>query len=1691
MSVFLPKSNDIDTFWQNIVRKVDCLTEVPATHWLVSDHFNPDPKAPDRTYSKRGAFLDPVPFDPLSFGMPPTNLTATDPAQLLALMAARNLLDDIAGNADRESLDLRRTGIVLGTSSTTQLAMTLATRTQAPVWRKALLESGLSDDQASAIVQRILDHYVDWQENSFPGLLGNIVAGRIANRFGLHGMNCIVDAACASSLAAISVALNELYLGNADMMLTGGVDILNDPMMYLCFSKTPAMSPTGDCRPFAADADGTMMGEGVAMLALKRLSDAERDGNAIYCLIRGLGSASDGASTSVYAPVAAGQARSLRQAYLHAGYSPQTVELVEAHGTATRLGDKVEFEGLTTVFPPGEAWTRYCALGSVKSQFGHTKAAAGATGMVKAVLSLHHKILPPTLNVDAPNELLDLESSAFYLNTEARPWISARDHPRRASVSSFGFGGTNYHVALEEYLGSSRGPARAPHATERLLLLSTPSPALMHGAIEAAIGRLQTDGLSSTCRDSLASHDSKQACRMAVVARDLPCTLESLELAKETLQRDPERSFRLPNGTCYGFGAASAPRIALLFSGQGSQHIGMGTPLVAAFEAARRAWDEAVADPALAAMTLREEVFPPPTFRAEDKARQAARLTATDVAQPALAVTELAVLALLRQSGLQVDMTGGHSFGELVALHAAGVYDRGELLRLACARGRAMAETATKPGAMLSLAADASECAALIDAFGEGVWMANLNAPRETVASGATERIDAFATYLEARGVHHARLQVGAAFHTPLMTGAARAVDVALASAAIEPCRVPVYSNVSGRPYRGDAASVRAGLVDQVVSSVRFSTMVQAMADDGADVFIEVGPGSILTRLVAQILHDRPHLALASCPRSDQTIGSFLGVLGALAVRGVALDLSWLAEWDPPRREKPPVSPHAYPVDSVPLGRTYPPQTTDKRPIPARATALPTAAAGPAQAPVSSMPLNRRVFTQQTPTPVAPVSTPMPMPRSTQVTAHPEQWRQLRALQEQSAAAHTEYLRALTAAHEAYLQFAGQTSLGMMSGHPPTMPAEWRVPEAARATPDAGGPLAPAAPLPSPVPAESEPVPSPAVDLVPSAAAIADEDPVDVLLDTVAQSTGYPKELLKPEMDLEGGLGIDSIKRVQIFASLRERYPELASVDPSVVGDVRTLQDILNLIAARRGQGAAATANVPTELPSVTQVDTPSKASMSAPATTTEPTLHRYLCGTVDRAMSGSPLCVPGQAISIVSPNPQDSAVAAALASILRGREYDVEVDPPTVSGGDVVVYFAPTPTGGAAEGIEAVLHAMALAKSFAPRAAAADRPPAALLVIGDGNVIERRRSARVWFRGFCAFSRTLAAEWPRALVKYVDLLRDEGTPDVLAALLVDEIIGGAQDAVVGLGTNGRRCVPNLRARPVRPGAQSISDDAVVVVSGGARGITAAALHRLSHLARVRVAILGRTALSSEPTGIEKAHDETAVRGWLVRASRAAGVEPALPDIGRRASQILAARTVRRNIDLLAQSGAEVRYFNIDIRDREAVFDTVAHVRRDWGPVSTLIHGAGVVADRRAADKVEHESRSVLATKLVGLENLLDATERDPLSLICLFSSVVGRTGNAGQSDYAFANAVLDDIARTEATARGSSCVVKSIAWGPWNGGLVTDALAAHFRDRGWPLIDLEAGTRAFVDEISDRSAGAVDPIICAGSLQP
>lgn len=665
MAAMFPKSPDLKGFWHLIRGGISGITDVPDTHWNPDDFFNADPKAPDMTYCKRGGFLPKHKFDPTEFSLPPNTLEATDTTQLLGLVVAKAALDDAGYGPDRK-FARERTSVILGVTGTLELVVPLGARLGHPVWRKALLDSGISTAVADEVLARMGDGFVSWQENSFPGLLGNVVAGRIANRLDLHGTNCVVDAACASSLSAAHLAMLELATGKADVVVTGGTDTFNDIFMYMCFSKTPALSASGHIRPFSEASDGTLIGEGLGMVVLKRLADAEEDGDQIYAIIRGIGTASDGNSGAVYAPSSPGQARALRHAYVDAGVSPEHIRLVEAHGTGTKVGDVVEFEGLRSVYAEASDKKNWCALGTVKSQIGHTKSAAGAASLIKAALALHHKVLPPTLGVEKPNPKMAIDQSPFYINTVARPWVSDPGRPRRAAVSSFGFGGTNFHMVLEE--AQAKRADVAWDGALRLAAFSGASAARVAAAMRETAAKITGAEFAD---QAVAAHHSCEALDSTQPARAVviwPQDRDLAELLKATADKVAEGQ-PVAGPDVYFNEGSDAGKLVFMFPGQGSQYVEMGRELACLFPEFLESLEDA--DRVAPNGSLSAKMYPPPTFSDEVRKGYDEALTQTDSAQPALGAMNRAIFEILSQRyGLRPDFACGHSYGELCALYA-------------------------------------------------------------------------------------------------------------------------------------------------------------------------------------------------------------------------------------------------------------------------------------------------------------------------------------------------------------------------------------------------------------------------------------------------------------------------------------------------------------------------------------------------------------------------------------------------------------------------------------------------------------------------------------------------------------------------------------------------------------------------------------------------------------------------------------------------------------------------------------------------------------------------------------------------------------------------------------------------------------------------------------------------------------
>ncbi|MDF0529508.1 type I polyketide synthase [Tsukamurella sp. 8J] len=1741
MSALLPKAASVRQYWRNIVDGVDCTDEVPASRWSLDDYYDADPDARDKTYSRRGAFLPDVAFDPVEFGMPPNQLEVTSTMQTLSLGVARDVLAD-AGATDSAWYDPTRTGVVLGTTGPVPLMHPLAARLSTPVLKEAARSCGLSDTDADAIADKFVAAFAPWEENSFPGLLANVVAGRVANRLGLGGINCTVDAACAASLAAIRTAIAELQDGRADTMITGGVDTENSIFIYMCFSKVGALSKTGSIKPFAESADGTLLGEGITMLALRRLADAERDGNRIYAVIKGIGSSSDGRSKSIYAPRAEGQRIALDRAYRDAECCPSSVELFEAHATGTAVGDRTELTALGGLLTDATDDRRFAAVGSVKSQIGHTKGAAGTASVMKLALGLYHKVLPGTINVDRPNPAVTAESP-YYVNTRTRPWIRDPHRPvRRAAASAMGFGGTNFHVVLEEAT-SSRAEVRATHDVARAYLWHAPDSATL------------VDTVRTQPPTTEIVPESHARVGFVAIGRDDAEYLREVAV-EQLIAQDGRSSWRHPDGVYFRAQGRSDVRVAALFAGQGSQYVDMGSAAALSVPQVAEAFDRANAAFAHAPTRLAPVVFPPPAFSDAERADQEAVLRRTEFAQPAIGALAAGQYRFLHDLGLRPTGFCGHSFGELTALWASGAITESDFIRTARARGAAMASPDVEdPGTMLAIAADRAEVEEML-ADHTDVWVCNHNAPDQVVVGGGTRAVESVEAAAAECGWTTRRLPVSGAFHTPYVGHAVERFEAAVQDVIISAPDGIVYADAPGAHYGDDPAANRATLIDQLLRPVEFVAALEKMSEDGFTVFVEFGPKQALTSLVGRTLGDD----VVAVPTDAGPMGD-----GDVALKRAAVQLAVLGLpiSDIDRYAADPETPREPGAMTVSLSAPeYVPPARRKAYRAALDDGYVIAGTAPVAGSTSPHPLDRNDLTEDQ-IAMSPAHPPDPQPAPPAAgiehdsllgghiqnhrdylegqlaiardlasalnrgTVDPATLNAVGAVSQHGVAISESHSRASEVLAELAALEAGAPAGAAAPRRAATgtvaaqiaVPAAPVVPAAVVPAGVAPAPAAPAVEARTPAASAAQPasappappeVPSPptlngAAPVATAAGAVSADEVRTALREVVADKTGYPVEMVDPTMDLEADLGVDSIKRVQVLGVVQERFPQMPALGPEQLGTVRSLDQIVELLLAGGGDvhpkadAAAAPLRHIRELIEIPSADRLLDAYSAAPSAR----IVVLGAGAGADALQ-SALAAQGWSVDAANVDIADTAPAGGAEDALEDA-----VSGPNPVDACILLVERPRDQAELSARLQAaILVAKHALPALQERAVHTGSRAAFLTVTAiDGGLGLSRDSASsdegtdpvaAAIGGVGGLVKTAAAEFPGVFCRAVDVAPAAGDRDAAAAV-VDELMDAALDVLeVGIDPmGGRRTVVPSRYALARPTTTPIADepspdvltsDDVVLVTGGARGVTATCVEELAARSSARFVLLGRTALDDEPRWAVGVADDD-----LRAAAVAAGDGPATPaEIGRMCRTISAARGIRALVDRLDDGDGDrprARYVSVDVADAAAVEAALRPLRAE---ITAVVHGAGVLADSLLPAKTQARIASVLDPKLTGLGNVLAALDADaaasPLHSMLLFTSVAGLYGNAGQADYATANEALVRFAAQWRRARPGRHAI-AVDWGAWDGGMVDAALREHFLSRGVALLAPARGAAAFVEQYA--TARSDDGSVLIGVAAP
>lgn len=1741
-----PGARSPKELWENILARRQAFRRMPDVRLPLASYHHPDAAHPDTTYGERAALIDGFVFDWAKRRIPKTTVDSTDVVHWLALETALASLGD--AGVKPETLDKEKTGVIVGNSLTGEQTRATAMRLRWPFVAKLLRGAGQKHRLNDAVLDSLVQSMEAAYKSAFPAItedtlaggLSNTIAGRICNYLDLHGGGYTVDGACSSSLLAVATAAQAVASGELDVALAGGVDVSLDTFELIGFAKTGALTREA-MRVYDRGSSGFIPGEGCGFVVLKDLEKARRDGNRVYAVVRGWGISSDGKG-GITAPSREGQATALRRAYAKAGYTPSSLTFIEGHGTGTKLGDKTEIEGIGLAMGP--VTERGTGITSVKSLLGHTKAAAGIAGFIKATLALNRRVVPPTASCREPNPAFETAAKGLYPVLHGR-----REEPSktlRAGVSAMGFGGINCHVTLES--GDAPDERLSPSVDEGALLasaqetevfvLAAPSAPMLLESIRRLQARAQgmaVGELADLSHETFRMLDAGGAARAAVVAGTPEVLLAKLEQAAQLLGADagPGQPSSSPERDVVVTAAVGAPpKIGFLFPGQGSQQLNMARRLVERFDFAR----ELLRQVDGWRLALGSEALEPLLFKDEERASSAEQVQAdkdalavSERAQSAICFASMVWLETLRRLGVSPSVVAGHSLGELTAFFAAGAFDAKSLVELATIRGRAMATQGARPGTMASLACGVEQATALCMQAGGYVVVANINSPNQVVISGEVPSVEQAIALAAAKGIVTRRLAVANAFHSKLVDGAAAAVGACRAvPERLERTRVPVLSTLVGRAQPG--LELRKHFAEHVLAQVDFVRTARALLAE-CDLVLEVGPGRALSGLVSDLAPSARCLPVEPKAGQDK---DFNLALAELHVRGVRLSTEALFKGRLVRPfrpaaelvfidnpcERPTVMPEPT-VDPAQLAPQVPASLGGvldasqlgeyfakrgrflAKLIEADLSTLgelpPAAVAAKPAAVVAAKP-------------AAVAATPAPVPKPAPVAAPvPSRQGALAALIE-LVAARTGFPKdsipptarmvddlALDSIKGGEILAAVTRQFGMAGELETGTFANAKLQEIAEAIDQR---VAASLPAPEPV-AATRP------------------DALQVLMVAAASRTGFPAESLAPSMHMVDDLHLDSIKSSEVIAAAARELGVSGAVEPSRLANA-TLAEIAQALSVPAAQAQAAPPPAK-RTPYAVLLEVVQRISGFGPATLSAQSLlegdlrltseraHQVLreaagelgleprfdvpalamrpLGQIAEVLGGlagkargelqglgqrpphtaswvrdfqmalvpEPLAKPSEqwvqrsedrwpeAHCLVVHEPEELEVAEALAAAARARGARAELC--TFEGAEaavkrpepsvVVTVFPRRPKEGGDRERLAKAVARLRVLSQLPPSSEGPRRRTTLVVVQFGGGSHGKPSLAADFDTGCAgaLAASLHLERSDLRVRVVDLATSLPVAEASERVLDEVTFATAyQWSVHGADGVRRVPVPQVLA-PARyePRGLSWSSSDVVVVTGGARGITAECALAFGRSTGARLALLGS---SPAPTG----------------SGDAKGLE------------------IARTLERFEKAQVVARYFQCDIADPNAVQRALAEVARELGPVTGVVHGAGLNHPRRFGTASAGEALAEIAPKLLGALNLLRALEASPPKLVVALTSIIGVTGMPGNAWYAYSNEALD-VVLGRAQARWPGTQVASLAFSVWGevgmGSRMgsTETLAK----RGIAAIPTEEGVQRFL----------------------
>jgi len=1221
MACLFPGAPNLRAYWENIIGKVDAISDAPED-WNAELFYDPDAADGERTYCKKGGFLgDLAQFDPLQFGVMPNSIDGSEPAHFLALRVAHEALLD--AGYDKKLPEGPGVEVILGRAASVNrghlsgLQYALIVDQTLAILKQ--LHPEYSDKDLEAIKKELRSSLPPTGVEVIPGLVTNIITGRIANRFDFMGSNYTVDAACASSLIAVEIAMQDLRSGKCDVAVVGGVQASTPAPILMMFCQLNALSKQSKLRPFDKDADGTLLGEGVGMIVLKRREDAEARGDRIYAVLKGVSSASDGRAVGLLAPRVEGEELALRRAYQQTGISPSSVGLLEAHGTGTLVGDAAEIEAIARVFGTrGTDEMPFCALGSVKSMISHLIPAAGIASLIKCALALYHRVLPPTLNVETPHP--DVQKTSCYLNTETRPWVHGQETPRRAGVNAFGFGGINAHAIMEEYPINPANYTVCQHRwpTEVCILQAESRLELIREC--ERVEKFVAASSALELKDIAYSLNCKLwpgTMRLSVVASSVPDLVEKLARARVSLQNPGCTEIKDPGGIYYtDHPLAKEGKLAFVFPGEGAQYSHMLSDLSIHFPLIRTWFDiiERTFQQKGSKLLPSHLLFPPAleTFTPEMEAR----LWDMDMGPAVVFSANQALFSLLFCMGIHPQATVGHSTGEYSALLGCGALQweqsgEDQLIQSMHSLNNVYERCSTADqiptGSLLVVSGGEPDLAfSVLGAENHDLYLAMDNCPHQTILFGSDAAVQKAAAQLRRKGAVCSEMPFGRAYHTPLFQPFTNQIAGFFSNLNIVEPLCDGYSCATASKFPRDPEEIRSLGLSQWARPVRFRETIQAMHEDGVRLFLEVGPRGNLTAFVDDILSSKRHLAIPIDVRHRAGTTQLNHALGLLAAHGVPMYLHYLYLHRAPKEI-------SFEISAMSAERPRPSRTVKINmglPVMKVRDGFTLKRAETAPSPQSEMPTVTEVASALRDRPAVntslpPVSAETPFLRSDETTGdvygssnmystNPDIGdTQFLTEDSDSMDSRTQIIQAHFRMMEEFLETQRsvmQAFLGASNGSP-SGPNQELVPNITQ--PNA---LAPSLQL------DVKPAVRQARDLVPvevkpevrkpdqpakldhslrleesekaESSAVASRTAVDreelsrQFLGVIAEKTGYPPDMIEMRADLEADLGIDSIKRIEILGSFQRLTNFPRSEDMEAVAKLRTTEEIIAFLMA-------------------------------------------------------------------------------------------------------------------------------------------------------------------------------------------------------------------------------------------------------------------------------------------------------------------------------------------------------------------------------------------------------------------------------------------------------------------------------------------------------------------------------------------